>query len=327
MNAEYCLFGAKAVTDLLEKLLSQDVGVRVSEDIEYVHRMRVSTRRLREALPLFSECFYSAELKKWMRAIKALTRALGEARDCDVQHNAVGRELESAALKNKPGIERLMLRLRQKRSGLQQGVVKALDRFAASATETAMLERVRVLLGQSYIEEQVNDTESGEGDKKKSDVQAVQQKVLGFVKERIAYVMGFNELVRNPQNTTQLHEIRKGLKRLRYTLELFLPLYGERLGEQIKKIKTLQDILGELHDCDVWLEWLPFFIEEEKERTLIYQGHARGVSRILRGLDFLCDTKRAMRIAHYEAFLAAWDNMCKARWWEEVLDSVANRSA
>ncbi len=325
MNAGYCLFGAKAVADLLDRLLSQDVGVRVSEDIEYVHRMRVATRRLREALPLFCECFYPAELKKWMRAIKALTRALGEARDCDVQYDAVERELENAALKNKPGIERLLLRLRQKRAGLQQGVVKALDRFAASATETAMLERVRVLLGQSYIEEQVSGAESGEDDKK-SDVQAMQQKVLGFVKERIAYVMGFNELVRNPQNITQLHEIRKGLKRLRYTLELFLPLYGERLEEQIKKIKTLQDILGELHDCDVWLEWLPFFIEEEKERTLIYQGHARGVSRILRGLDFLCDTKRAIRIARHEAFLAAWDNMCEARWWEDVLDSAANRS-
>ncbi len=47
---------------------------------------------------------------------------------------------------------------------------------------------------------------------------------------------------------TSFHELRIGVKRLRYTIENFLPSLHEAWG---KDLKELQDILGEVHDLDV----------------------------------------------------------------------------
>ena len=47
--------------------------------------MRVASRRLRAALPLFRTCFPAKQYTRWMHEIAIITRALGEARDTDVQ--------------------------------------------------------------------------------------------------------------------------------------------------------------------------------------------------------------------------------------------------
>jgi triphosphatase len=45
------------------------------------------------------------------------------------------------------------------------------------------------------------------------------------------------------------HEMRKSLKRLRYTIEFFLPLYEQDEARQfVKRLKDLQDIFGYIND-------------------------------------------------------------------------------
>ncbi|MFQ6042085.1 MAG: CHAD domain-containing protein, partial [Candidatus Poribacteria bacterium] len=56
-----------------------------ADDIEYVHRMRVASRRLRSGFALFEECFPPKRLKRWRKQIRRVTRALGDARYTDVQ--------------------------------------------------------------------------------------------------------------------------------------------------------------------------------------------------------------------------------------------------
>ncbi|HKS27510.1 MAG TPA: CHAD domain-containing protein, partial [Pyrinomonadaceae bacterium] len=58
----------------------------------------------------------------------------------------------------------------------------------------------------------------------------------------------------NPFDVEPLHEMRIAAKRLRYSLELFCRCFGEELRELAKEIAGLQSSLGELHDCDVWIE-------------------------------------------------------------------------
>jgi hypothetical protein len=49
----------------------------------------------------------------------------------------------------------------------------------------------------------------------------------------------------------ELHEMRIGAKRLRYSLELFRDLYGKKGELQIDRVKQLQEELGHIHDIDV----------------------------------------------------------------------------
>ena len=80
-----CVFGVNRLLPLIDVLSTEVAGVRAADDIEPVHRMRVASRRLRAALPLFSACFPEKDYRHWMREIKKITRALGNARDTDVQ--------------------------------------------------------------------------------------------------------------------------------------------------------------------------------------------------------------------------------------------------
>jgi len=75
------------------------------------------------------------------------------------------------------------------------------------------------------------------------------------------------------------HSLRVGIKRFRYTLENFLPQRHERWG---KDLKTLQDVLGEVHDLDVLWEGIRTFGYSDREtvarwRMTILEERARRV--------------------------------------------------
>lgn len=47
-----------------------------------------------------------------------------------------------------------------------------------------------------------------------------------------------------------LHDMRIAAKRLRYVLEMTTPAFGDPAAKGAKAAKALQDVLGEIHDCD-----------------------------------------------------------------------------
>src|SRR6185503_14499079 len=59
-----------------------------------------------------------------------------------------------------------------------------------------------------------------------------------------------------PFEIDKIHELRILAKRLRYAVELFRSCWDRDLSETAGEIATLQTSLGELHDCDVWIEYL-----------------------------------------------------------------------
>jgi CHAD domain-containing protein len=50
------------------------------------------------------------------------------------------------------------------------------------------------------------------------------------------------------QEEMTLHSLRKEAKRTRYLMELLLSFYGENYQEMLKKIKQVQEVLGEIQD-------------------------------------------------------------------------------
>src|SRR4051812_14740573 len=67
---------------------------------------------------------------------------------------------------------------------------------------------------------------------------------------RIDELFGFIPAALVPANVEQLHDMRIAAKRLRYLLELSEPLFGPPARKAAKVVKGLQDLLGEIHDCD-----------------------------------------------------------------------------
>ena len=96
-------------------------------------------RRLRSLLPLFAACLSRKTGKRWRTQLRRLTLALGEARDTDVQVTCVQHVLDHEAnAEERPGVERLLLRLQQRRQAQQEPVITALERFVSSQLSVEM---------------------------------------------------------------------------------------------------------------------------------------------------------------------------------------------
>lgn len=292
-------FAVDALVPQLEKLSAQLEDLRTSEDIECLHKARVSTRRLRAALSLFAPCFPSGEAKSWKKVVARITGLLGEARDLDVQMESVQEELRAAGERERPGLARLLLRLSRRREKLQLRILAALD---------------------GGIREPLGEMLGGLREAIRKDILA-QEDSPSFalcadeIRAHIADVLSFDGFVRNPSSIKELHDLRKAGKRLRYALELFAPLSAELLHPSIERLKGLQDLLGEIHDCDVWIDFLPRFLEEEAARTLKYYGHVRVFPPLKTGILAFLEKKRTLRGEGFDRFLDEWNRLGEEAFW------------
>ena len=87
-------------------------GVLDTGDIERVHDMRVTTRRLRAALEIFEPCFPEGPYREALTEVKRLADALGERRDRDVAIASLHHFNDQMAAPDRRGIGSLITRLR-----------------------------------------------------------------------------------------------------------------------------------------------------------------------------------------------------------------------
>lgn len=93
---------------------------------------------------------------------------------------------------------------------------------------------------------------------------------------RIAELWSWAEHLPHPERVQELHDMRIAAKRLRYCFEFFLPCFDTGFKDVLKRFKQLQDFLGEIHDCDVWVDYLraqlaDAFKELSQQRKLLDQ--------------------------------------------------------
>ena len=302
-----CGFAGEVLLGRLQRMVREVGGVRLGEDPECIHRMRVASRRLRSGLALFGSLFEGRQARKWRRETGAMARSLGEARDLDVQIDFLVTFMAECGEKGlRLGPERLLLRLRQRREALQERVVRSLDAFFDGPTPTAMAEAFRALLERDLLEGMARDD--------------LYDRAAAALLPLLARLLSFSAAARCPEDIEGLHAMRIAAKRLRYTVEIFLPLLGERGRELLDETRSLQSLLGRLHDDDVWIALLPDFIEEERRRTIAFYGHGRLFPRLLPGLEALGVSLAADRQRTYETFLGRWQELEGRGFWSQLID-------
>jgi putative phosphoesterase len=125
------------------------------------------------------------------------------------------------------------------------------------------------------------------------------------------YVYLENEILKH-------HEMRICAKKLRYTMEHFAPLYPNKLTEEIETVKAFQDVLGEMHDCDVRIDYIPKFIEETKAGIQSRKNKKVNSAKIEQELlDFLTYT-RQKRKENYSRFVHLWDETQKKAFFVQL---------
>jgi putative phosphoesterase len=303
-DPSYCKFGCETVLKQLDAFEDQIDGVIKSSDIEYVHKMRVASRRTRAALPLFRSCFPQKDFKRWQREIKKVTRLLADARDLDVQIAFVEQyEQNLKPATEKTGVNLLLKHHKDQRKSVQSSVVNGLEKLMA----TGVLRDVRKFCDQTV--KQANAT---------FDPKKVLEKAHWHISFRLDDFLAMEKYVYLEKEILKHHEMRIYAKKLRYTMEHFAPLYPNKLTEEIETVKAFQDVLGEMHDCDVRIDYIPKFIEETKAKIQSKKNRKVDTAKIEQELlNFLTYT-RQKRKENYSQFVHLWEENQKKGFFVQL---------
>lgn len=316
LGNSYYLFGLEALQERLPALAQEIEGVRAAEDIECVHRMRVASRRVRNALALFGEDLPQKQFDRWRVDLRRITRALGAARDTDVQIARVEEFLHGTDDEQlRAGIERLLLRLRQQRECLQVKVVKTLDRLEDKHILDNMYEILHELLVHGRVYE-IDTLPSDSADRARAAI-------LLRLEEFLAY----EPHIAHPERVTELHLMRIAAKHLRYTLEIFEPVYGKALRKPLKVVKEIQELLGDIHDCDMWIAFVPQFMAEERALAQEYYGDVTQAEVFMPGLQALAEDRRQYRLKTYYIFRHFWELTKDMGMWDRIRHAVRVRDS
>ena len=213
----------------LEHLQQNHRGALSSDDPEYIHQMRVATRRLRAALRLFGPVLPEHLAESLRTPLSALMKQLGRARDLDVLLTEIANPV-LCALPNEPRLPALASDITNRR-------------YAARAQAIAMLaapDYGRILLTALESLHAIHLTGPA------------MIALLSFASERLHRLR--KKLRRltaaaDIDDPAALHALRIGVKRLRYALEFFSPLARQHAVERVlKQLAALQDTLGQLND-------------------------------------------------------------------------------
>jgi CHAD domain-containing protein len=211
--------------------------------VEAVHRMRVASRRLREALPVLmlpgEDRADTLGARKLSRKVRRVTRAAGGVRELDVAL-ATLEEFGDRSPSLAAATEAIRASLDQERSARRADMLQRLEKVdlkvlsrkittLVAAFDLVADEEHRYLLLGARIAERVDGLEA-----------AVEAAGTMYAAER-------------------LHAVRIAAKKLRYVLELARELARVPTLALTRRLKEVQDLLGRLHDLEV------------------LAGHARGV--------------------------------------------------
>jgi CHAD domain-containing protein len=124
------------------EMMSYREGTLAGADIEQLHSMRVSSRRLRSAMRNFRNCFEPNGFKYHIERVREIADTLGAVRDLDVRIAGFESILASARRAERPGIRLLVANARAARERARQPMIELLVRLDRERYAGAFLDFV-----------------------------------------------------------------------------------------------------------------------------------------------------------------------------------------
>ena len=106
----------RIITTRLHEMMSFKEGAIDGRDIEYVHDMRVASRRLRAAMRNFADCFTpKKEFRRHLKQVERITNTLGGVRDLDVLIDRFQKDVLTVPEDAQIGVQNLIRHLQKER--------------------------------------------------------------------------------------------------------------------------------------------------------------------------------------------------------------------
>lgn len=257
------------ISEQYRNLVKQEKKVLADQDPEHLHHMRVSSRRLRTALQVFSAAIQLPKAAS-AQGIRALAKILGNLRDLDVQIADLQDHYRPQLTKAEQApLDTAIAALHKKR------------RKAFAATEAA--------LTRSRYEDLKTAYETWLHRPQYTELAYLPLQLL--LPDLLSPLLA--ELLLHPgwlvpathsssAESKTLHDLRKACKHVRYQAEFFVSLYGNDFQNWIEEIKTIQSNLGRVQDSQVLMELLSAHLPKRTSlptlQTAIQQTQAEALS-------------------------------------------------
>ena len=303
------LRAAQVIDEQRAKIFGHVAAAVDGRDPEGVHDMRVATRRLRACLAVFTPWLDADDLGRVAPAVRSLTRALGRVRELDVLRLRLGELATTAAPQRALAIECVDARLARRRSRARARMMARFAKVDLDRLE-GRLRRLTAQLARPGAAASADAAAAGApragdaaapaaagagGDPPIADLLAA---LAGAVLDEAREVScpSLPEQVGTEHAAEALHAVRIAAKKLRYTLEIVAPYLGEGGTSVVRRLRAVQDKLGDFHDDTVLDDTLRPAIERalERDRPLL-AAELRGL-RSSRRRALLRD-ERAVRLA------------------------------
>ncbi|OKI04681.1 metal-binding protein [Streptomyces sp. CB02923] len=276
------------VREQVRTLVELDPAVR--RDVpDSVHQMRVATRRLRSAFRSYGALLDRSVTDPVSDELKWLAGELGVDRDREVLAERLRAALADLPreLRLGPVAARLRLWSQRRRLGSRQALLAVLD----GARHLALLERLHALLADPPLRAAAA----------RPPARAMVKAVLKDYRRldgRMAAALGASP---GADRDEALHAARKAAKRVRYAAEAATPALGRPAKKFAKRMKRVQQLLGDHQDSVVAREAL---------RDLVVQAHGAGEGGFSFGL--LYGREEAAAAARERELPAVWRKASKA---------------
>lgn len=216
-------------------------NVRKAFEAEPIHDLRVASRRLREGLQLFACCYPRKRLSGVMRRVRGVTRLLGDVRNTDEAisyFTALAGSIASADV-----AEPLQLRV--------AAMQKERDR------EARRLRTVLTTLSRRDLRDEFARTLGRPlifaGNPGSCDPCTTMDRFARLsVAERLAVMPELVDAASVEEDIAAQHRLRIAVKHFRYRMEILSFLFSPGYGELYADVKGYQEVLGKLHDLDVF---------------------------------------------------------------------------
>ncbi|MDJ0853555.1 MAG: CHAD domain-containing protein [Myxococcota bacterium] len=247
---------------LLDEAAGALARLEEGDDPEALHDFRVAVRRLRSSLRAYSGALERDVVDTALRRLRALGAKSGSARDLEVQVEW----LRDHAAELRPAHQRdlrwLAGRLEARKEGAYQGITDDL----AGAFERASADLREMLGAYRALIRLDGETPS----------HTLSDHTADLLREHAAVLRRRLRAITHPDADGEAHRARIEVKRLRYLLEP-VARWLDTGKPLVKRLKALQEVLGELHD----LHLLDVTLETTLEEVAL--GHVHDTLAALRG--------------------------------------------
>ncbi len=235
------------------RMLSLEKATRKGEDIEALHDMRVSVRRMRAAEKVFEAYLDSEKLEPHINGLKKTLGAVGDVRDLDVFQEKVEEYIKKLPSEHEHDLDLLFAVLAGEKEKARENMLA----YFNSGKYASFKKEFSDFL--SVPEAWALPTTTQKRDAIPYRVRDVLPSILYA---RYADISSYSEWVEGPHvSVERLHRLRIAAKGLRYTLEFFEDMIGENAKTMVEELKNFQDHLGNLHDAVVAIDLLGSFLE------------------------------------------------------------------